>query len=289
MLWSTLKKSGFASLKTKHCNQDPLKNLFGLIRDSGGQSTKPTCYQFIGHFKAIVINNLAHYHTRGANCEDDRGAFLLSWQKYLQFEDETSNDLIPWPKITSPNPRPKIIGSNNPIPQKGKVLATTALLLKNLKKKAPSIDSCPTCMSLLSCGNRSSSTGVTIPPINEVHRDVNGLLDRIMNSIYANQGVQDTATKFLRREIRDDIVTCHFHRDTVFTNFLKCTIQLYILSMSLYINLILRGKLNFNDSQDNASQKPRRNQFVQAAITKRQKSLHKKNMTVCKLRYNKRI
>ena len=130
-LWAKLKKLGFTRLKTEHCNQDPIAHFFGLIRDNGGQSNKPTCYQFTGHFKALVINNLTHYYALGANCEDDGGASLLAWQNYLEFLAETdeSGELTPWPEGTPQNPSsaPKIICCKNSTPQEGNILATIRL------------------------------------------------------------------------------------------------------------------------------------------------------------------
>ena len=254
---------------------------------------QPTRYQFIGHFKALVINNLTHYHALDANCEDDGGASLLAWQNYLEFvaEPDESGELTPWPEGTPQNPSSalKIICSENPIPEKGNVLATIALLLKSLKKKCEFLHSCPICVSFLSSDNGSSyQLAKIVSPIQKIQRNVNGILNRITVSIYAKQGVQKYATNFLRREIRFDILTCYIYKDALIAIFYKCSIELHILSTTSYLNRILRGKLRLDDPVDNV-QKPKANGcnfFLQAAVTKRQKSLHKANMTVNKLKKN---
>ena len=180
----------------------------------------------------------------GANCEDDGGASLLAWQNYLEFvaEPDESGELTPWPEGTPQNPSgaPKIICSKNPIPEKGNVSATIALLPKSLKKKCEFLHSCPICVSFLSSDNGSSyQLSKSVSPIQEIHREVNGILNRITDSIYAKQGVQKYATNFLRREIQFDILTCRIHKDALIASFYKCSIELHILSTTSYLNRIL--------------------------------------------------
>ena len=217
----------------------------------------------------------------------------MAWQNYLEFvaEPDESGELTPWPERTPQNQSitPKIICSKNPIPEKGSVLATITLLLKSLKKKCEFLHSCPICMSFLSSDNGSSyHFAKSVSPIQEIHREVNGILNRIMDSIYSKQGVQKYATNFLRREIRFDILTCRIHKYALIASFYKCSIELHILSTTSYLNRILRDKLSLHNPADNVH-KPKANGcnfFVQAAVTKRQKSLYKKNMTANKLKKN---
>ena len=189
-MWKRLKDLGFKQLKTKHLNQDPLENFFGLVRDHGAGNTKPTCFQFIGHFKALVINNLTHFHTWGANCDDNEGSFLLSWQNYLAFQDESvldetcEEEEIPRSRRHSKRKGPgnlrkkKIVSYHNPIPEKGNIYTDIGGIMKQLKRKVPSLDSCSHCRELLTNVQRSFSKQVDVrgkTVLDVIHADVTDL------------------------------------------------------------------------------------------------------------------
>jgi hypothetical protein len=40
-------------------NQDPIENLFAVIRQCGAGNIKPNCFQFIFCLKTTVLNNLS--------------------------------------------------------------------------------------------------------------------------------------------------------------------------------------------------------------------------------------
>lgn len=46
-IWSDLQSVGFSNLRTRSLNQDPLENLFGIIRQTSGSDLNPTCYHFL--------------------------------------------------------------------------------------------------------------------------------------------------------------------------------------------------------------------------------------------------
>ena len=288
LLWKRLKELGFTSLKTKHLNQDPLENFFGLIRDHGAQNNKPTCYQFIGHFKALVINNLTHYCIRGTNCEDDKGASLLTWKSYLVFVGEAEKETEAGNLCITPqnpaNKDPKITASATPI--KEKFTVSTLVVLKEVRALEPCLESCPECIKLISSQSGTSSRR-TMSPLNEMYNDVVSLLKRIMDSVYKKHQVIKLASNYLKKEIHSEIATCRMHRESLINSFLHCSIKKYITSTSAYLNLISKGKRKSEHETEKygLSEKSQQatNSFVERAVRKRQSSLHNKRKTFNKV------
>lgn len=75
-LWIHMKELGFKFLLTRYLNQDPLENMFGVIRGLCGKNQQPTCLQFVAAFKTCLVNNLVS-NSKATNCEDD-GSELLA-------------------------------------------------------------------------------------------------------------------------------------------------------------------------------------------------------------------
>lgn len=71
-LWQNLKLKKFRYLCTRGLNQDPLENLFGMIRSYGIRNVNPNCSQFREFFKTSILNNFTASHSPGSNCEEDR-------------------------------------------------------------------------------------------------------------------------------------------------------------------------------------------------------------------------
>lgn len=69
-IWKTLRAAKFESLNLKFLNQDPAENFFSQIRSNGFANRNPSCEQFEGGFKTLLICNLSSKHSIGANCKD---------------------------------------------------------------------------------------------------------------------------------------------------------------------------------------------------------------------------
>lgn len=69
-LWKCLHDLGFNFISLRSLNQDPVENLFCIIRQHGITNTNPTCHQFIAALKTSILNNLVLPINNG-NCEDD--------------------------------------------------------------------------------------------------------------------------------------------------------------------------------------------------------------------------
>lgn len=76
-LWSDLKKSGTKYLLTSRLNQDPLENLFSILRRRSGFNSNPTASQFRQNLQS-VINMTLMKSPASANCEPDSDTSLLS-------------------------------------------------------------------------------------------------------------------------------------------------------------------------------------------------------------------
>lgn len=80
---------GVSSLLTRNINQDPLEKFFCNIRSNGVRNTSPTCSQFIGAFKTLLVNNLTSPHSVGANCEqDDNKALFKPLKTLLNYKEK---------------------------------------------------------------------------------------------------------------------------------------------------------------------------------------------------------
>jgi len=67
ILWEGLLQEGFDCLPTHRLNQNPLENLFSVIRFNGGHHIDPTAADFIPAFMTALLNHVA---TSRGNFED---------------------------------------------------------------------------------------------------------------------------------------------------------------------------------------------------------------------------
>ncbi|KAF2889843.1 hypothetical protein ILUMI_16330, partial [Ignelater luminosus] len=76
-------------------NQDPLENLFDLVRQHGVRNTNPTCHQFVAALKNSVVNNLSNISTNG-NCENDNCSPLSNLTNFLEgcYDNPQNLDVI---------------------------------------------------------------------------------------------------------------------------------------------------------------------------------------------------
>jgi len=74
-LWEKLKMYNFPYLQTRRINQDCLENLFGSIRQQGGNSVNPTPIQFARAFKKLFSTKLLQ-QLDSTNCAFDSDEIL---------------------------------------------------------------------------------------------------------------------------------------------------------------------------------------------------------------------
>ncbi|WP_165351345.1 hypothetical protein, partial [Enterobacter cloacae complex sp. 2DZ2F20B] len=72
-------------------NQDPLENLFSVIRQYGSGNSNPSCFQFISALKTSILNNLIAYQAYGKNCEEDVGKLLDNLRIFLSSSSKPTN------------------------------------------------------------------------------------------------------------------------------------------------------------------------------------------------------
>lgn len=77
-LWSELETEGIKYLTTRSLNQDPLENLFGLVRRMGADRDNPSPTQFREALRCCMISAILDlHHSPGANCEVDVSRYLF--------------------------------------------------------------------------------------------------------------------------------------------------------------------------------------------------------------------
>ncbi len=76
MLWEDLHNNyDFMFLFTRNLNQDPIENLFSVVRYRGGCNDTPMCNHFRFALKAAMINFISH--PKESNCQEDDHKYLI--------------------------------------------------------------------------------------------------------------------------------------------------------------------------------------------------------------------
>lgn len=84
-IWKFVNNAGIKYLKTRNINQDPLENFFGMIRSHGRRNINPSCSQFCGSYKTLLINNFTSKRSLGNNCENKNdGDLLFSLKQFIK-------------------------------------------------------------------------------------------------------------------------------------------------------------------------------------------------------------
>lgn len=257
LLWKKMKSLGFTSLNTRFVNQDPLENFFGLVRSHCERNINPTCAQFYGIFKSLLINNLTSSHSVGSNCAPDDGRFILSW---ATFENERSEPELPNLEIPEDN------NDELPFQEKGHDFSSAESFIKDAALQNNSLKTCPECTKLLT--NSSQPRTAVYTPLHGLHQNMKLLLQTIMPKIYTSNDVRKRACKFLELNANFDVLSCAIHRCELIASLTTCLTTNYILSITTFLNQVLNGKIALSDE--------RHTKVVLTASEKYKKTLHKK-------------
>lgn len=78
---------------TRKFQQDPLENLFSIIRSKGGCNTNPSVMDFSRTLSKIMANKVLSYSSEFSNCEDDTDNFVF-WDnlEFVQGENINSDE-----------------------------------------------------------------------------------------------------------------------------------------------------------------------------------------------------
>ncbi|XP_046395228.1 uncharacterized protein LOC124162670 [Ischnura elegans] len=92
MLWERV-GSRYGHMNTRSLNQDPIENLFNLVRQNCGCNRTPNASQFVSALKTAVINGLVITNSRG-NCEIDDCSSLSGLNELFSGDNEDSSSLL---------------------------------------------------------------------------------------------------------------------------------------------------------------------------------------------------
>ena len=92
--WNNVNRLGFSHLNPRDFNQDPLENLFCLVRQHWTDRS-PTCQHFTGILKTVVLTNLSLPKSRG-NCENDDCSTLGSLRHFVESDTTDEDTLSPY-------------------------------------------------------------------------------------------------------------------------------------------------------------------------------------------------
>lgn len=77
----------FPHLSTRNLNQDPIENLFGVVRQNCGSNHHPDATHFVSALKTAIINGMVVTKSRG-NCEVDGCSILSNLDKFLNSDPD---------------------------------------------------------------------------------------------------------------------------------------------------------------------------------------------------------
>ena len=119
-LWNDLRTNyDFKFLFTRRLNQDPIENLFSIVRYKGGCNDNPMCHQFRYALKAAMINFLSH--PSESNCQKDDAQYLI------QLLETTANTPRPPPCTQAPSSSTSTPSTSSTVhqPKSSKIHSTT--------------------------------------------------------------------------------------------------------------------------------------------------------------------
>lgn len=82
-LWKILEAEGFQQFKARNISQDILENYFSRIKALGMRDNLPTCWQFEGNFRSLLISDMSCGNVPGANCEATDGHSLFNFTEFI--------------------------------------------------------------------------------------------------------------------------------------------------------------------------------------------------------------
>jgi hypothetical protein len=151
MLWNVCNKADFKFLRTRMLNQDPVENLFAVIRQYGAGHNNPNCFQFISTLKTTILNNLISNKSYSENCEKDEGKIWDNLRNFLSQKEiltpsvnESVNELLTLQVPT--------FDKNNAFSD-GYDLQALTYVIKKLKKSF----NCDSCKTTLTTENLNQS------------------------------------------------------------------------------------------------------------------------------------
>lgn len=151
-VWNVVSAAGFTYLQQRALNQDPLENLFGLIRSYCGANHNPTFPQFAAAFKTSIVNGLAFKGLSG-NCQSDDAAALSDLRAFL-VSDVKENESISTDEIEDKNTCHDVLTEIESAVESGDASVLSAAYVAGfIARKLLGTSSCDSCKTLLTGSN----------------------------------------------------------------------------------------------------------------------------------------
>lgn len=154
VIWEVCQRAGFQFLCTRRLNQDPLENLFSVIRQRGGARDNPDPTQFRHAYKHAILNGLLMAPST-ASCEQDPDGLVAAMTSVAA---RTSHPAAP-ARLPPCRPEPEAVVGTLCDPVTDNVLAYVAGFLVHAGRHA-----CHTCDAVLvkpTCLAKASSEVLT--------------------------------------------------------------------------------------------------------------------------------
>lgn len=229
-LWKVLEERDFKQFKPRYINQDPLENFFGCIRAAGCRNINPTCTNFCGVYKILLMNNLSSRHKIGRNCEDIcDGNLLFSLRTFIsETQENDSEEEVEVECTDITQSPPEEIHTSIHTLQSSSVYI---ILRKNLLAKAP-FKKCHACKVTLtdSADMRKTLQRAEI------------LVKKCISKIYFKTNILSKIECEIEGKLNFTFMKCLQHNAQMRTAMLNTIISIYITKFCTAVNRCLNGK-----------------------------------------------
>lgn len=208
-----------------------IRKFFGCVRSVGARNINPTCINFCGAYKVLLINNLSSRHTFGRNCEEICDGHLLFFLKnYIVEESENDSNINEEVFCTNimeniPNDkyiRKRVLQNNRPY----------SALLKNIVVKAPF--------------KQSTVRKTTITESIEFQQEVQNadkIIKKVINKVYYKYKIKNTIERAVQEKLIWTSIICNQHKEQLKTTILSGIINICLQNFCITVNRCLNGKL----------------------------------------------
>ncbi len=247
-LWPILRDQyDFKFLFTRRLNQDPIENLFSIVRQRGGNCTNPTPYNFARILKQISCDKLLS-PVKNGNCEIDLN-------QVLEVMCSANNPFcckVRQVSQTRPNTLPIIVFRTNLLPyDEMNVMETNALhyVAGYLVRKLQHWHQCKSCNTILNGGSDFTESNTIFTNLTKI-KDKYGLvnisqafhfyivrLEKALQSVIKDRIHEKNIAKIIYEELKQ------LHAPTQCIGFLKTKFIMFFIRLRLYYILKYENRM----------------------------------------------
>lgn len=257
-IWKKVNNAGIQFLRTRHINQDSLENFFGMICSHGRRNINPSCSQFSGSYKTLLINNLTSKGSMGSNCENKNdGDLLFTFKEFLKNVSQTTEQIIEEDSVESNQITCNKIMHNISSCRNSQVYVAGWIAKKTLSLKQ--FKNCSACKrSLLTTDTtcevyrqlvhreyvqeKPSLTYPNMSFLQEAFIKADSILNENISAICFRRNVSALLRARLNETLNLDFIKCNEHNKELKRSVIQKIVKLFLYTFCKTINKILSGR-----------------------------------------------